>query len=276
MITIASFQTNVDFAEPEKNLERLQRGVADVASKGVKLAIFPEAFLTGYCYRTKEEAMAVAESIPGPASKRVQDLSAKHDLHVVYGTLERDGDRLFNAAVLVGPEGVVGVYRKTHLPFLGVDKFATPGDQPYRVYDIGGFKVGILICYDGSFPEATRCLMLDGADLVCLPTNWPTGGIGAAEHLTAARAYENTIYFAAVNRVGDERGFHFIGRSRICAPDGRTVAEAWHEEAAVVIAEIDPAEARRKHLVRIPGEHEIHRVNDRRPDLYGRLGKAPS
>jgi predicted amidohydrolase len=276
MITIASFQTNVDFAEPEKNLERLQRGVADVASKGVKLAIFPEAFLTGYCYRTKEEAMAVAESIPGPASKRVQDLSAKHDLHVVYGTLERDCDRLFNAAVLVGPEGVVGVYRKTHLPFLGVDKFATPGDQPYRVYDIGGFKVGILICYDGSFPEATRCLMLDGADLVCLPTNWPTGGIGAAEHLTAARAYENTIYFAAVNRVGDERGFHFIGRSRICAPDGRTVAEAWHEEAAVVIAEIDPAEARRKHLVRIPGEHEIHRVNDRRPDLYGRLGKAPS
>jgi 5-aminopentanamidase len=271
MLTIAAFQTDVHFAEPRKNLEVLERHVAEVAKKNVKLAIFPEAFLTGYCYRTKDEAMAVAEPIPGPASERVAELCRTHDMHVIYGTLERDGDRLFNAAALIGPEGVVGVYRKTHLPFLGVDKFVTPGDQPFRVYDVRGVKVGVLICYDGSFPEPTRCLMLEGADFVCLPTNWPTGGLGAAEHLTAARAFENTIFFAAVNRVGNERGFHFVGRSRICAPDGRTLDEAWHEDEAVVIAEIDTAKARRKHLVRVPGEHEVHRINDRRPELYGRL-----
>jgi len=271
MIKIAGFQLPVVFAEPERNLAVLLEKAEEAARAGAKLAIFPEAYLTGYCYRTKDEAMEAAEPVPGPSSEKIAEACKRLGLHVVYGTLERDGDRLFNAAVLVGPQGVVGVYRKAHLPFLGVDKLATPGDKPFRVYDIGGLKVGMLICYDGSFPEATRCLMLDGADLVCLPTNWPTGGIGAAEYLTAARAYENTIFFAAVNRVGDERGFHFIGRSRVCGPDGRTVAEVWNEEPGVMYAEIDPAEARRKHLVRIPGEHEIDRVKDRRPDLYGRL-----
>jgi 5-aminopentanamidase len=271
MLRIAGFQLSVEFARPDRNLETLVEKVEEAAKAGVELAIFPEAFLAGYCYRSKDEALEVAEPIPGPSADRIVDTCRKYDLHVVYGTLERDGDRLFNAAVLVGPEGVVGVYRKTHLPFLGVDKFATPGDRAYRVYDVRGVKVAMLICYDGSFPEATRCMMLEGADLVCLPTNWPTGGIGAAEFLTAARAYENTIYFAAVNRVGDERGFHFIGRSRICGPDGRTLAEVWNEEPGVMIADIDPAASRRKHLVRIPGEHEIDRVKDRRPDLYGRL-----
>jgi predicted amidohydrolase len=273
MLRIAGFQLSVEFARPDRNLAVLLEKSEEAAEAGVKLAVFPEAFLTGYCYRSKEEAMEVAEPIPGPSSERIAEACRSQDLHVIYGTLERDGDRLFNAAVLVGREGVVGVYRKTHLPFLGVDKFATPGDQPYRVYDVRGVKVAMLICYDGSFPEATRCMMLEGADLVCLPTNWPTGGIGAAEFLTAARAYENTIYFAAVNRVGDERGFHFIGRSRICGPDGRTLAEVWNEETGVMTAEIDPAESRRKRLVRIPGEHEIDRVKDRRPDLYGRLEK---
>jgi predicted amidohydrolase len=274
MFKIAGFQLDVVFAKPDHNLAALLEKMEEAARAGVKLAIFPEAYLTGYCYRSKEEAMTVAEPVPGPSSQRIIDACRTHDLHVVYGTLERDGDRLFNAAVLVGPSGVVGAYRKTHLPFLGVDKFATPGDKPYRVYDVGGLNVALLICYDGSFPEATRCLMLEGADLVCLPTNWPTGGIGAAEYLTNARAYENTIFFAAVNRVGDERGFQFIGRSRICGPDGRMLAEVWNEEPGVMIAEIDPAEARRKRLVRIPGEHEIDRVKDRRPDLYGRLGKG--
>lgn len=271
MLKIAGFQLSVEFGKPDRNLATLLEKIEEAARSGVKLAIFPEAFLTGYCYRSKDEASEAAEPIPGPSSQRIAEACRRLDIHVVYGTLELDGDRLFNAAVLVGPDGVVGVYRKSHLPFLGVDKFATQGDTPYRVYDIGGVKVGMLICYDGSFPEATRCLMLEGADLVCLPTNWPTGGIGAAEFLTAARAYENTIYFAAINRVGDERGFHFIGRSRICGPDGRTVGEVWNEEPGVMLAEIDPAESRRKHLVRIPGEHEIDRVKDRRPDLYGRL-----
>jgi predicted amidohydrolase len=259
------------FADPAANLALLVEKTAEARAAGATHVIFPEAFLTGYCYTSPAEAFAVAEPLPGPTSARVADLCLRLGVYVAYGTLERADDRLYNAAALVGPEGLVGVYRKTHLPYLGVDKFATHGEGPYRVFDAGGLKVGMLICYDGSFPEAARCLMLEGADAILLPTNWPTGGCGAAEYLTNARAFENAVYFAAVNRIGEERGFRFIGMSRIAGPNGQTLAEAWHDDPAILYADVDPAVARNKHLVRVPGEHEIHRTADRRPDLYGPL-----
>src|SRR4029077_5916954 len=133
----------------------------------------------------------------------------------VVGLLERDGGRVFNASVLIGPDGLHAPYRKIHLPFLGGDPFPTPGARPFAVHDIGGLRVGMNICYDGSFPESTRVLMLLGADLVVLPTNWPDAARRTAEYLVSARAMENGIYYAAVNRVGEEGGFHFIGHSRI-------------------------------------------------------------
>src|SRR6202030_44525 len=106
-------------------------------------------------------------------------------------------------------------YRKAHRPFLGVDRFTAPGDRPFAVHDLGGLRVGIHICYDGSFPESARVLTLLGADLVVLPTNWPPGAAGTAKYLVPARALENQVFYAAVNRVGTERGFAFIGRTRI-------------------------------------------------------------
>src|SRR5205814_1216827 len=129
----------------------------------------------------------------------------------VVGLLESDGVKLFNAAALVGPTGFVAGYRKVHLPFVGADRFTTPGDRPFAVHDLGGLRVGMTICYDGSFPEAGRVLALAGADLIVLPTNWPTQGERSARLLTPARALENRVYFAAVDRVGEERGYRFIG-----------------------------------------------------------------
>jgi predicted amidohydrolase len=185
--------------------------------------------------------------------------------------VEQEQDRLFNAAVLVGPQGVLGHYRKIHLPYLGLDQFTTPGDRLFRVDHVANVRIGMSICYDGSFPESTRSLALLGADLIVLPTNWPPGAETTAQYVTNARAVENNVYFMAVNRVGVERGFRFIGHSKIADPHGNTLAEAPGTDEEILYAEVDPHLARRKHLVRVPGKHEIDRMADRRPEMYGLL-----
>src|SRR5690606_33851347 len=111
--------------------------------------------------------------IGGESTERLTELCRKYECHVVLGMLETDGDRLFNACVLVGPAGVVGNYRKIHLPYLGVDRFTTHGDQPFAVHEAGDLRLGMNICYDGAFPESARVMALQGADLIVLPTNWP-------------------------------------------------------------------------------------------------------
>ena len=270
-IVVAGIQMEPVMMDRAANLDAMERELRRAAAAGAGLVIFPEAAVTGYCFRSKAEAVPIAEEIPGESVERLGAVCRELGVHAVYGTLERSDDHIYNAAVLVGPNGLIGSYRKTHMPYLGIDRFATPGDRKYEVFEAAGLRIGMLICYDGSFPESARCLTLMGADLICLPTNWPTGGASAADYLTNARALENTIYFAAVNRVGKERGFQFIGKSRICAPTGESLAEAWHDQPAMILAEVDPKLARQKHLVRIPHEHEIDRFKDRRPDLYGPL-----
>jgi predicted amidohydrolase len=198
---------------------------------------------------------------------------AKLGVWAVVGLLEISGEKLFNACALMGPPGIVATYRKIHLPFLGVDRFTTPGDQPFAVHDVGGLRIGMNICYDGGFPESARCLMLLGADLVVLPTNWPTGAISTAKTLIPARALENHLYYAAVNRIGAERGFRFIGMSRILGCSGEFLAVSENDEPTILYAEIDPEKARNKHLVNIPGKYELHRLNDRRPAMYGPIVK---
>src|SRR5262249_52546616 len=121
------------------------------------------------------------------------------------------------------------------------------------------------------FPESARSLALQGADLVALPTNWPPGSECVAANVINARALENGIYFAAVNRTGFEGGFPFIGRSRICDPSGQTVAASDSTEQTILYAEVDPERARQKRVVRVPGKHEIDRFADRRPEMYGAL-----
>jgi predicted amidohydrolase len=127
------------------------------------------------------------------------------------------------------------------------------------------------ICYDAAFPEAARSLAILGADLIALPTNWPPGAECTACSVINARALENGVYYIAVNRVGDERGFEFIGRSKIVDPSGRTLTESNGIGEELLYADIDPALARRKHVIRVPGKHEIDRLADRRPEMYGLL-----
>lgn len=268
---IAGVQMDVVFGDREANLARIIERLHETSAAGAGLTIFPECSLPGYCFESIEEARQHAEPIPGPCTLRLAGVCKQLATYAVVGLLESDGERVFNAAALLGPEGVVGSYRKVHLPYLGVDRFTTPGDRPFGVHAAGDVRVGMSICYDAGFPEAARVLALEGADVVVLPTNWPPGSECTADYVINARALENNIYYAAVNRVGSERGFKFIGKSKICGPRGNVLAEAPHERETILYAEIDPAFARQKHIVRVPGKHEIDRFADRRPELYRKI-----
>jgi 5-aminopentanamidase len=297
---IAAVQMDIAFADTAKNLETIRARLREAADNGANLVIFPECALPGYCFENLKEAGRHAESIPGPSTQVLAEDCAKLGVWAVVGLLENFGldmdryietihdalDRarmldwalatIYNACTLIGPEGIRATYRKIHLPFLGVDRFTTPGDQPFAVHDIGGLRIGMNICYDGSFPESARCLMLLGADLIVLPTNWPTGAINTARTLIPARAMENHLFYAAVNRVGTERGFRFIGMSRILGCMGEFLAVSENDEPTILYADIDPEKARNKHLNIIPGKYELHRLNDRRPGFYGPIGECPS
>lgn len=273
---IAAVQMDVRLADIPHNVGRMQEFMRQTTAGGAKLTIFPECAATGYCFTSLAEGREYGEPVPGQATEAMTAACRETNSFAVFGMLESEGDRLYNAAVLVGPTGVLGVYRKVHLPWLGIDMFTTPGERPFEVQEIGGVHVGMNICYDSGFPEASRCLMLAGADLIVLPTNWPPGAECMAEHAIPTRAMENAVYFAAVNRVGTERGFRFIGRSSICAPNGDVLAIASASEEQVLYADVDPARARNKRIVRVPSKHVIDRAADRRPEMYGPLTAAHS
>ncbi len=271
---IAAVQMDCAFAENEKNLAAIRTKLREAAANGARLVVFPECALTGYCFESLQEAMPHAEPIPGASTQILAEDCARLGVWGVVGMLELADASIYNACCLIGPRGVAGNYRKVHLPFLGVDQFTTRGDQSFAVHDLGGLRIGMNICYDGSFPEAARCLMLLGADLIVLPTNWPTGAITTAKTLIPARALENHLFYAAVNRVGTERGFQFIGISRILNCIGEFLAVSDDDQPTILYAEIDPDKARDKHRVFMPGKYELHRLRDRRPEMYGVIGKT--
>lgn len=265
---IAVAQIDITIADRERNCVRMFEVLTQTTAQGALITVFPEAALAGYCYDSIEQARAHAETIPGPSTERFTKFCRNFETHVIYGLIEVDGDKTYNACVLIGPGGVIGSYRKVHLPFLGMDRFMTPGDRPFAVHDAGGVRVGMHICYDGGFPEPARVMSLLGADLLVLPTNWPPGSECMAGSAVNTRAMENNVYFAACNRIGEERGFRFIGQSKICDPRGRVLAEAAHDREEILYADIDVDFARQKKIVRVPKLHEIDRVNDRRPEFY--------
>lgn len=268
---IAGVQMDVTIGRVAANVEKMISLLRKTASEGVAMTIFPECSATGYCFDDLAEAREYAESVPGPITERMATACEETGTFAVFGMLEAAGDAVFNAAVLTGPQGLVGSYRKVHLPFLGADMFTTYGDRPFGVHSAGDVRVGLNICYDSAFPESSRILAIQGADLIALPTNWPPGAECIAENAINTRAMENAVYYAAVNRVGTERGITFIGRSRICGPAGETLAAGSETDEQVFYADIDPARARNKRVVRIPGKHAIDRLADRRPEMYAAL-----
>lgn len=266
---VAVAQLEPRLGENTRNFDACLARMEEAADAGARLLVLPECAIPGYMFDSAEEALPFAEEIPGPATEALEKACARLDLHVVCGLLERDGDALRNSAVLVGPDGLVGTYRKTHLPFLGVDRFTVPGDE-LPVYETPLGRIGVEICYDLRFPEVTRTLALKGADLVAHPTNFPLAAKVQTEVITLARAAENRIYLLTANRVGKERSGEFCGWSQIVDPYGKRLAEAGETGEALLVADVEVERARDKDYV-VPGEYELYLFGDRRPELYGAL-----
>jgi 5-aminopentanamidase len=264
---VAVAQMQPRLGENARNLAAGLARLEEAVAAGAELLVLPECAIPGYMFGSLEEAMPFAEEIPGPSTEALEAAGHRLGAHVVCGLLERDGDLLHNAAVLVGPDGLIGSYRKTHLPFLGVDRFTTPGDE-LQVFDTALGRIGLEICYDLRFPEVTRTLALRGAEIVAHPTNFPMAAKVQTELITVARAAENRIYLLTANRVGKERWGEFCGWSQIVDPFGKRLAEADETEETLLVADIDVEKARDKDYV-IPGEYELYLFGDRRPELYG-------
>ena len=146
---IAAVQMDVTLADVPGNLEKMIAIIGKTRSAGAELTIFPECALTGYCFTSIEEARPYAETIPGPSVERMAKVCAELGVWVVFGMLEKDAGRVFNALAFVGPNGLIASYRKIHLPYLGVDMYTDFGDRPFAVQEINGVRVGMNICYDG-------------------------------------------------------------------------------------------------------------------------------
>ena len=270
-LRVAACQIDPQLGEVDRNLERIERAVADAAAAAVGLAVLPECAVTGYAFASLDEAMPVARRASAIAADRLAELATRHRMTVICGSLESEGDAVYNVAHLATADGRRFHYRKTHLPFLGVDRFTTPGGDAPSVIDIDGVRVGVLICYDLRFPEAARICGLDGADLIALPTNWPVGVEFHPGLFAPARAAENHCYVLAADRVGTERGTTFLGRSLLVDFDGFRMAVASDTEEELLVGEIDVDAARATHVRARPGEHEWDTIADRRPGLYDRL-----
>ncbi|MEX1156313.1 MAG: carbon-nitrogen hydrolase family protein [Chloroflexota bacterium] len=271
MVKVAACQIDPQFGEVDRNLERIERWVVDAAQAGASLVVLPEAATTGYAFTSLDEALPVARRAGVVAPELLAGMAAKLAITIVCGTLEAEGDEIFNSALVMSPDGRRFKYRKMHLPFLGIDRFATPGPDAPWVVEVAGLRLGVLICYDLRFPEAARVCALEGADLIALPTNWPVGVSFHPGIFAPARAAENHCYLLAADRVGTERDVTFIGRSLLIDYDGNQMAMASDADEEMIVGEIDPEAARATHVRRRPGEHEWDTMADRRPGLYDRL-----
>jgi predicted amidohydrolase len=264
---IACVQSNVVFANPTANADLAIEKLNLLKDQEVDLAIFPEAFLTGYCVASAAQAESIAISRTFEGLSKIPETVDTLGIGAVIGFGEQGVEgELYNSAAMFEPEVPTRFYRKTHLPFLGYDRFADPGNE-LEVFDTRWGKIGILICFDLRPPEAARTLALKGADLIVLPTNWPIGAEVSANHVSIARAAENKVFVATCNRVGTENGTTFIGKSRIIATNGFVLEEAGNREE-VLIADLDLSEARDKRIVNIPGEYEMEVFACRQPNLY--------
>jgi len=270
-LRVAACQIDPQIGEVEGNLEHIGEAVVGAVSAGASLVVLPEAAVTGYAFGSLEEALPVARHASAIAEDRLASVAETHRVTIVCGSLEATAEEVYNVALVLLPDGRRFRYRKMHLPFLGIDRFATPGPDAPTVIEVDGLRFGVLICYDLRFPEAARVCALEGADLIVLPTNWPVGVDFHPGIFAPARAAENHCYLLACDRVGTERGVTFIGRSLLLDYNGKQLAVASDTEEDLLLGEIDPEAARGTHVRRLPGEHEWDTIADRRPGLYERL-----
>jgi predicted amidohydrolase len=262
----AAIQFEPTLFSKSANLEALLRLTEEAAAGGAKLIVTPEMATTAYCWATRDEIASDVEPVPGPTTQRFAEIAAEHDCWIVVGLAEVDPetDIYYNSAVLIGPGGPVGLYRKTH-SYISEPKWAKDGDLGLPVFETSIGRIAMTICQDVVFPETARVPALAGADVICFPTNWLSEKSPSPSWM--ARAAENGVYFIAANRYGLERGVQFSGGSAVIDSDG-SLQSVLDTGDGIVWGWIDPARARDKHPY--PGRPE-DLIADRRPDAYGAM-----
>lgn len=269
-LTVAIGQFNIRIFEKDYNIQRMVSMTRDAKRiHKADLIVFPECALTGYCFNSLDEVRSVAEALSGASVKRLSDLSREEQISIAFGFIESDHDKLFNCAVLCEPDGKIHHYRKVHLPYLGADRFVDKGDD-ISVLETGFGKAGFIICYDLRFPEISRVVSLQGARIIIQPTNYPQGAEAQLDYLISARACENRVFLLSANRIGEERGTKFIGRSQVVDISGKVIAEMEKEEGILAVT-VDLDRAEQKDIIFEPNNYEIYLYKHRRPDLYGTI-----
>ena len=247
VIEVALAQISCMSGEKTENLKKIETNLMNAKRQGAELVVFPELSLTGYCVR--DQIHELAETIPGHSTNAVEKMAKRTGMYVVFGMPEigEKMHEIYNTAVLVGPEGLIGKYRKMHIPDAAEEGHFYPGYDA-SVFETSIGKLGLIICYDVFFPEVSRLTRLKGAELIVCVSASPKCDEGSPidsqtflETLVAARAIENTAFIAYVNLAGEGDGLRFWGGSRLVGPNGRVLARAKYDDEDLLVTVVDYA-----------------------------------
>ena len=258
---VGYFQFAPLFGEPMRNLGTVTEALSVVEAD---LVVLPELPFTGYSFRDREELISLADDPDGsPVIEGLTGICCDRGLRIVTGYAERSGERCFNSALLVGPNGVEGRYRKLHL-FDREKVYFDPGDLPLSVFEVGDSKIGMMVCFDWVFPEVARTLAIRGSDILCHPANLV---LSYCQRTMLSRCTENLVFSITANRTGieDRSGSRlaFTGRSQVVAPGGEVLAAGGIDGSELTVVSIDPGTARDKMMT---ARNDV--LADRRPDFY--------
>ena len=233
-------QFDVKFSEKEENL---RHSLEVLSGLDADLIVLPELFNTGYAFSNKKDLLSLAEIVPdGETTKALEYFSRKRDVCVVAGLAERDGEKIYNSAVVVDKK-FIGVYRKIHLH--GIEKKFFEAGCEFKVFNVRNIKLGVMICFDWFFPESARTLALAGADLIAHPANLV---MPYCPDAMKTRCLENRVWAVTADRIGCERKISFIGQSQVTSPLGEVLYRASREKEEVKIIDIDITLSRNKNL----------------------------
>lgn len=268
-VTIATVQMRPTLNEMEENLVKMSDYISKICgSQKVDMIVFPELITTGY--ECGVRFVDLAQRVPASTVNLISQRAAEFGVYIAFGmpSKEKVESIIYNSAVLVGPEGeLVGEYRKVHLK--GEERMTFRAGYRYPIFETSFGNVGMLLGYDVAVPEAARCLALDGADLILLCANWEKPRNDEWRTYVIARAYENSVFIAAANRVGEDVTYSFIGDSMIVGPRGQVFASLAGETdpktgepaEGYALARVDLSDVRRN-------REDFQTLQNREPDTY--------
>lgn len=257
---VGYIQTSPVFGEKQRNFQQVFDLIDTIRAD---LLVLPELFATGYAFISKDEVAALSEKRDMETARFLKQLSFQTGAVIVAGFIEKEKDNFYNAAMMVGNDRLIGIYRKIHL-FFEEKRWFVPGDRPFEVYNVNNARIGMMICFDWIYPEACRTLAINGAQIIAHPSNLVLPWCQSAMQ---TRCLENRVFAVTANRTGrEQRGnndFNFTGGSQITAVNGSIISTAPTDIPHVDVIELDPSTADNK---MINSFNDL--LNDRRTEFY--------